>query len=341
MLRTTATPVATPRFPVIDAHNHLGSAFGGPWAKQSAAQLLKVLDQVGVETLVNLDGGFGDSLSRAVGHWQTPTSGRVLVFAGLDYDSWANDDGFGLSEANRLRDSAARGARGLKVWKTLGLRAHDPRGQLVGVDDERLDPLWATAAELRLPVLIHVGDPLAFFEPLDPSNERYEELSAHPDWHFWPTHPIGRPDAPGYPPAEELRQGLERLVARHPGTTFVAAHMASSAEDLASLGQMLDDHPNLSVDLAERIAELGRQPYSARRFFLRYADRVLFGLDRPPDPELYQISFRFLETLDESFDYGPEPTPRQGRWQIHGIGMPADVLRKVYRDNAARILGLG
>jgi predicted TIM-barrel fold metal-dependent hydrolase len=209
------------------------------------------------------------------------------------------------------------------------------------VDDERLDPLWASAAELSLPVLIHVGDPFAFFEPLDPSNERYEELSAHPDWHFWPTHPIGRPDAPGYPPPEELRQGLQRLLARHPRTTFVAAHMASSAEDLAHLGQMLDDHSNLSVDLAERIAELGRQPYSARAFLLRYADRVLFGLDRPADPELYQISFRFLETFDESFDYGLEPTPRQGRWQIHGVGLPAGVLRKVYRDNAARILGLG
>ena len=146
---------------------------------------------------------------------------------------------------------------------------------------------------------------------------------------------------PGFPPFDELLAAFERLVARHPGTTFVGAHVGCAAEDLGLVGRLLDDHPNLSVDIAARLGELGRQPYTARAFFLRHADRILFGVDVGPDPDVYAVHYRFLETFDESFDYGTEPVPGQGRWQIHGIGLPDDVLRKVYRDNARRILRLG
>ena len=248
--------------------------------------------------------------------WGAITPGRVAVFSGLDYDAWQDDAHFGETEARLLRDAAARGARGLKVWKPLGLRARDPQGRLVAIDDARLDPLWATAAELRLPVLIHIADPIAFFQPLDEHNERWEELEAHPDWHFWPTRPAGDPDAAGFPPVEELLDAFARLVGRHPATTFVGAHVASSAEDLGRVGRLLETCPNLSVDIAERIGELGRQPYTARDFFLRYADRILFGVDQPADPAIYRLHYRFLETFDESFDYGLGPVPRQGRWQI-------------------------
>jgi predicted TIM-barrel fold metal-dependent hydrolase len=265
---------------------------------------------------------------------------RVLVFAGLDHDAWRHDADFGEREAAALRDAASRGARGLKVWKPLGLRARDPDGRLVAIDDHRLDPLWATAAELGLPVLIHIADPFAFFEPLDAHNERWEELADHPDWHFWPARPSGAPDADGFPPVAELLAAFARLVARHPRTTFVGAHLASSAEDLGWVSRLLDACPNLWVDIAERIGELGRQPYTARAFFLRHADRIVFGVDQPADPAIYRLHYRFLETFDESFDYGLGPVPRQGRWQIHGMGLPDDVLRRVYRDNAAAILGL-
>jgi predicted TIM-barrel fold metal-dependent hydrolase len=210
----------------------------------------------------------------------------------------------------------------------------------VPVDDERLDPLWATAAELHLPVVIHIADPIAFFQPLDATNERYEELGANPDWHFWPTRAPGALDDPGFPPFDELLAGLDRLVGRHPATTFVGAHVGCAAEDLGLVSRMLDAHPNLFVDIAARVAELGRQPYSTRAFFLRHADRIVFGTDLPADPAMYRLHYRFLETWDESFDYSTDEAPGQGRWQVHGLGLPDDVLRAVYRDNARRALGL-
>jgi predicted TIM-barrel fold metal-dependent hydrolase len=339
-LRVPVHEVPRPRYPVVDAHNHLGSAFGGDWATRPQAELIAALDEASVELLVDLDGGQGDSLSAEIERWQAAYPDRVAVFAGLDYDGWAADPAFGEVEAARLRDSAARGARGLKVWKVLGLRARDPAGRLVAVDDPRLDPVWAAAAELDLPVVIHIADPIAFFEPLDPMNERWEELHAHPDWHFWPTRPADEPEAPGFPPFDELLAAFGRLVARHPQTTFVGAHVGCAAEDLALVGRLLDENPNLNIDIAARLGELGRQPYSARDFFLRHADRILFGVDMAPDPATYAIHYRFLETYDESFDYGTEAVPAQGRWQINGIGLPDDVLRKVYRDNARRLLRL-
>jgi len=340
-LRVPVHEVRRPRFPVVDAHNHLGSAFGGEWATRAPAELIATLDESGVAMLVDLDGGQGEALSVEIERWQVAYPDRVAVFAGLDYEGWAANPAFGDTEAARLRNSAARGARGLKVWKLLGLRARDPDGRLVAVDDPRLDPLWVAAGELGLPVLIHVADPVAFFQPLDVENERWEELHAHPDWHFWPPRPARDPDAPGFPSFDELLAAFERLVARHPGTTFVGAHVGCAAEDLGLVGRLLDDHPNLSVDIAARLGELGRQPYTARAFFVRHADRILFGVDVGPDPDVYAVHYRFLETLDESFDYGTEPVPGQGRWQIHGIGLPDDVLRKIYRDNARRVLGLG
>ncbi len=340
-LRVPAHEVRRPKFPVVDAHNHLGPAFGGDWSERPPAELIATLDEAGVEMVVDLDGGQGEALTAEIERWQVAHPYRVAVFAGLDYDGWAVDPAFGETEAARLRDSAARGARGLKVWKLLGLRARDPAGRLVAVDDPRLDPLWVAAADLDLPVVIHIADPIAFFEPLDPTNERWEELHANPDWHFWPIRPASEPGAPGFPPFDELLAAFERLVARHSRTTFVGAHVGCAAEDLRFVGRLLDENPNLNVDIAARLGELGRQPYSARAFFLRHADRILFGVDMAPDPDIYAIHYRFLETFDESFDYDTAPVPGQGRWQIHGIGLPDDVLRKVYRDNARRILRLG
>jgi predicted TIM-barrel fold metal-dependent hydrolase len=340
-MRVPEHRVARPSVPAIDAHNHLGVEFGGDWATRSAEELAAVLDASGIESIVDLDGGWGDGLRREIARWQETLPGRVAVFAGLDYDRWAVDPRFGETEAARVRDGVEAGARGLKVWKLLGLRARDPRGRLVSVDDPRLDPVWAAAAELAVPVTIHVADPVAFFEPLDERNERWEELHAHPDWHFWPTRPPGRPDLDGFPPFDELVDGLEALVVRHPGTTFIGAHVGCAAEDLARVERILERAPNFHVDLAARIGELGRQPYTARAFIQRWADRVLFGTDMAPDPAWWSVYFRFLETGDESFDYdadGEDAVPSQGRWQIHGLHLPEDVLHRVYHDNAAALI---
>ena len=336
-VRLPETRVDRPTWPVISAHEHLGPVFGGDWAERPVAELLATMDSVGITSIVDLDGGQGDALSRQVERYQEQHPSRISVFAGLDYAAWRAERAFGELEAAALRDSAARGARGLKVWKHLGLQARDPDGRLVPVDDARLDPLWGTAAELGLPVVIHVADPVAFFDPLDSTNERWEELQAHPDWHFWPR--VSASGQTGYPGFDEILGGLDRLLGRHPGTTFIGAHVGCAPEDLALVSAMLERHPNFHVDIAARVAELGRQPYTARQFFLRWQDRIVFGTDSAVDVATCRIYYRFLETFDESFDYSPDAVPPQGRWQIHGLGLPGDVLRRIYVDNARRILG--
>jgi predicted TIM-barrel fold metal-dependent hydrolase len=338
-LRLPAHEVRAPAVPVVDAHNHLGPVFAEGWQDRSPAELGDVLDASGVELLVDLDGGQGDALARHLERWAEPLPGRVVVFGGLAYDRWPDDPRFGETEAAALRRSVERGARGLKVWKPLGLTARDHRGTLVPVDDPRLDPVWATAAELGVPIVIHVADPIAFFQPLDATNERWEELEAHPDWHFWPPREPGHDVPAGFPGFDDILASLDRLLARHPATTFVGAHVGCAPEDLALVSMMLERHATFHVDIAARIAELGRQPYTARAFCQRWPDRILFGTDLEPDPAMYRLHYRFLETWDESFDYSLEPVPPQGRWQIHGLGLPHDVLRAVYRDNALRILG--
>jgi len=338
-LRAAPHLPAKPRFPAVDAHNHLGpTPFAGDWSSRPASQLADVLDACGIARIVNLDGGQGPALERELERWRGTLGDRVAVFAGLDVDSWATDRAFGETEAARLRAGVAAGAAGLKVWKVLGLRARDATDRLVPVDDARLDPLWAAAGELGVPITIHIADPIAFFQPLDGSNERWEELVANPDWHFWPARAQGRSDAEGFPPFDELIDGLEAVVARHPRTIFIGAHVGCAAEDLARVSSILERCPNFHVDIAARLAELGRQPYTARAFFLRWPDRILFGTDAAPDPAMYAIHARFLETMDESFDYDAEGPPSQGRWQIHGIGLPEDVLRKVYAENASRLI---
>jgi predicted TIM-barrel fold metal-dependent hydrolase len=326
-----ATEVQRPRFPVVDAHNHLGEEFGGGWDRRPLAELLPLLDEADVRLLVDLDGGWGEAiLQHHLDHFKAAAPERFCVFGGVDWPAWAEQgDRFGEWAAGRLRLQAGWGAQGLKIWKGLGLHVRDPQGQLVAVDDPRLDPLWETAADLGLPVVIHVADPVAFFDPLDAHNERWEELHEHPDWHF---------PSPPFPPFTAIVSGLAALVERHPRTTFVGAHVGCYAENLAWVGALLDRCPNFYVDIAARIAELGRQPYSARRFFLRYAGRILFGTDLGADVAGYRLYYRFLETADEYFGYAPEDPPGQGRWQIYGLDLPDEVLRQVYFENAERVI---
>jgi predicted TIM-barrel fold metal-dependent hydrolase len=335
---TPATRVERPRFPVIDAHNHLGELlpglrFSGDWLDRPVEQLLAVMDEANVRLVVDLDGRTGEALRRELARYQEPHPQRFAVFCGIDYDVIARERDFGRRLARALREDVAAGARGLKIWKPLGLTVRDERGKLVAPNDERLDELWATAGELNVPVLIHVADPVAFFRPLDRFNERWEELSAHPDWHF---------HGPQFPRFEVIIDQLSDLVSRHRGTAFIGAHVGCYAENLAWVAELLNRCPNFHVDISARLAELGRVPYRAREFFIEHADRILFGTDFPPDVEMYGLHYRFLETRDEYFPYwlGTGPPP-QGRWMIYGLGLPDDVLRRVYFDNAARVLKLG
>lgn len=330
-LVTAETQVSRPRFPVIDCHNHLEEETGGGgWIKRPVAELVAALDEAGVEGMLDLDGGWGEEiLYRHLDLLDRAAPGRFRVSGGVDWDAWpAQGNRFGEWAATRLREQARRGASGLKIWKGLGLSVTDAHGARVAVDDARLDALWATAGELGLPVTIHVADPVAFFDPLDERNERYEELQAHPDWHF---------PSPPFPTFMTILEQLANLVARHPRTVFIGAHVGCYAENLGWVAALLEHCPNFYVDFAARISELGRQPYAARRFFINYSDRILFGLDGGPFPAEYRRYYRFLESEDEYFPYGAGRIPGQGRWCIYGLHLPDEVLRQVYYANARRL----
>ncbi len=317
MLKVAAHTVAAAKFPAIDFHNHLNTA--------QPEQVLAVMAATNVATVVNFTGGSGDTLRAQVAKF-APHRDRFLVFANVDWSQIDRPD-FGRWAADGLEADVKAGARGLKIFKALGLNVTDGSGRLVAIDDPRLDPIWARAGALGIPVAIHTSDPDAFFLPVDRFNERYEELQAHPNWSF---------AGPPFPPKATLLAQRNTVIARHPKTTFVALHVANHPEDLAEVGTWLDRYPNMHVEIGARLNELGRQPYTARSFFLKYADRILFGTDSTPRESTYRTYFRYLETLDEHFDYFTSPT--QGRWKIYGIGLPDDVLDKVYRGNARRVL---
>ncbi len=236
-----------------------------------------------------------------------------------------DDPDFSQQMVRQLDDAVARGARGLKLLKDWGLGVRDKTGKLVAIDDPRMDPVWRECGRLGIPVSIHSGDPEAFFRPTDASNERYEELTEHPDWSF---------SGPRYPRLEELLDARNRVFARHPETRFVSLHMGWP-ENLPWVSRMLDEHPNVMVEFGAREAELGRQPRQTREFFLKYQDRVMFGTDNGMEEEMYRNHFRWLETADESFD--PWGYPGQGRWEIYGLDLPDPVLEKIYHLNAEKM----
>jgi hypothetical protein len=351
MLKVPATRVPRARFPVIDVHTHLGfrakSVRGVPHGeavrfRAPASELLPVMDRVNLRTMVNLTGGVGSGLQQSIQQYQTAHSGRFVTFTEPRY-SEINAPNYATMQADDIGRARKAGAHGLKVLKTLGLylREQITSGPLVKIDDRRFDGMWEACAGHSMPVAIHVSDPEAFFLPTDRFNERFEELNNHPDWSFH-----GR----DFPSNRELLEARNRVFERHPKTTFIALHVGHNAEDLGYVSECLDRYPNMNVEMGARVGELGRQPRTARRFFERYQDRILFGTDAIPHgketpqqifgEELYEIYFRFLETEDEYFDYAPAPTPPQGRWRIYGIGLPESILRKVYNENATRLLGL-
>jgi predicted TIM-barrel fold metal-dependent hydrolase len=326
MLVTKATEVATPAFPVIDVHNHLG---GGRAAltPERVRHYLEEMDAAGVRTVVNLDGGWGERLKETLAALDQAHPGRFLTYALIDF-SGIDDPGWSAREASRLEQSFKDGAKGLKFHKSLGLGVRYKDGRFLPVDDSKLDPIWEVCAAHHRPVEIHTGDPGAFFTPLDRFSERWHELNEHPEWLF---------HGKDYPKRSELHAQRMHVIARHPKTTFICAHMANDGEDLAEVARWLDEYPNMYVDIDARISELGRQPYSTRRFILKYQDRIMFGTDTPPSRKAYRIYYRFLETDDEYFDPAGGHH-RQGFWMIYGIFLPRDVLEKLYFKTAERLL---
>jgi predicted TIM-barrel fold metal-dependent hydrolase len=351
MLKVPVTKITRAKFPVIDVHTHVTfSAVSKKGVGLSEkmkllaepADLIAVMDRRNIHALVDLTGGFGQGCVDTVQKFHAPYPDRFIVFTEPWYPR-TNQPGYPQFQADAIEKAHQAGAQGLKVLKTLGLylRENITSGPLVKIDDRRFDPMWEACGSLGMPVFIHTADPDAFFLPTNRFNERFEELSNHPDWSFY-----GR----DYPSKRELLDARNRVFARHPQTQFVALHVANHAEDLADVSELLDRLPNVHVETAARINELGRQPRNSRKFFDRYQDRIMFGTDAVPLPygaatpqqifgdKLYEIYCRFFETEDEYFDYAPALKPPQGRWQISGIGLPDGILRKVYHENAARLL---
>jgi len=351
MLHVTETNVMRSRFPVIDVHTHLtmgarhknGVTLGEEIkVLASPDDVLPVMDQKNIRMMVDLTGNYGKGLEEAIQRFQRPHPDRFMVFTEPGWDHFNRPD-YSRWQADEIARAHQAGARGLKVVKTLGLylREDVTSGPLVKIDDPRFDLMWEACAAFKMPVAIHISDPEAFFLPIDRFNERFEELNNHPDWSFY-----GR----DFPSNKELLEARNRVLARHPKTAFITLHVGNNAENLASVSECLDRFPNMYVELAARIGELGRQPRTARKFSDTYQDRIMFGTDAVPNgtmtpqqilsPRLYEIYYRFLETEDEYFDYAPAPKPPQGRWQVYGLGLPQGILRKVYYQNAERVLGI-
>ena len=322
-------------FPVVDAHTHLGRWLSswvdrdGEWLVDDVAPWLNAMAERNVHAFVNLDGRWGDELAQNLERFDHAFPGRFATFAHLDWSLLAEQDGYSRL-ADHLHRSVAAGAAGLKVWKDLGLAVRDATGELVLPDHPGLDEMWQTAGELGIPVWWHVADPVAFFEPVDGFNENYEVLVARPDWSF---------DRPELPSFDRLIAALESVVARHPETVFVGVHGGCYAENLGWVDRMLSTYPNFNIDIAARLAQLGRQPRATRDLILRHPTRVLFGSDEIPHTGVsYPTHFRFLETADESFPHSTGEPPDLGRWMISGLHLPDDVLRAVYSENARRLL---
>jgi hypothetical protein len=332
-IRRPQTPVARSAHPAVDVHNHLGRWLGdGDWLVPDVAELRDLIDSVNVATIVNLDGRWGDELAANLERYDAVDPQRFVTFCHLDWSALSGPHPTADLLAG-LRRSHAAGARGVKVWKDLGLRLRDGDGRRVMPDDDRLIDVFVAAGELRLPVLIHIADPRAFFQPLDRRNERLEELLENPDWWF---------GADGEAMLDRLLDSLEAVVAAAPGTTFIGAHVGCAAEDLGWVDRMLTTYPNFNVDIAGRLGELGRQPRATRRLIETHPDRILFGSDAfPPSRDAYRTYWRFLETADECFPYDPgSAIPPQGRWEISAIDLPTALLPALYAGNARRLLGL-
>ncbi|MFN8016901.1 MAG: amidohydrolase family protein [Acidimicrobiales bacterium] len=274
----------------VDAHAHLDHAFGGGWIDRPAAELVRLLDEAGIDVLVDLSGGWGHQVLAAHRqHFERAAPDRFRHLAGIEWARWAAEGAaFPPRAAAELDRALQEGAAGLKVWKVLGLEVRDEQGERVAIDDERLDPIWATCAERGAPVVIHVADPPAFFEPIPAEGQYAEELRLHPDWH-WADRTALRPP--------QLHAELGRVLDRWPALLVVGAHLLDLVDDLPALHRLLDLHPRLHVDLAARAHLLAPDLPGLADLLLAHPERILFGLDHPPSIAQYRHTLGELCTL--------------------------------------------
>ncbi len=307
------------KFPFIDVHNH---QFDMPTA--NLQKLVTEMDKLNMAVMVNLSGESGNKIKRSVNNIKSNHPRRFIVFANVNF-SGVGEAGWAEAAATQLEEDVKNGANGLKIYKSLGFSVKDNNGNRVPVNDPRLNPIWKKCAELKIPVLIHTADPKSFWDPVDEHNERWLEITTHPGRKRGANDPL---------PFETLIEEQHRLFKNNPGTTFIAAHFGWYPNNLDKLANLLDGLPNVVVEFGAVIAELGRQPRAAKKFFEKYQDRILFGKDSWV-PEEYATYFRVLETEDEYFPYHKK---YHAFWPMYGMGLPDTILKKVYYKNALRIV---
>jgi len=311
--------VTKAKFPFIDVHNH---QFNMP--SMDLSSLVKEMDKLNMAVMVNLSGQSGNRIQQSVKNIKDHYPKRFIVFANVDFGK-VGEPGWGEKAAKQLEEDVKNGANGLKIYKSLGFSAKDISGNRIPVDDPRLDPIWKKAGELKIPVLIHTADPKPFWDPMDEKNERWLELATHDRRKRSDTDPA---------PWQQLIDEQHRLFKKHPNTIFINAHFGWYPNDLGKLSRLMDEMPNMYVEFGAVIAELGRQPKMAKKFFEKYQDRILFGKDSWV-PEEYATYFRVLETEDEYFPYHKK---YHAFWAMYGMGLPDNILKKVYYKNALRII---
>jgi predicted TIM-barrel fold metal-dependent hydrolase len=317
-LVTPQHPVPRAKYPVVDIHSHQPT----PIAPAEFDRVMTGMEANNLQILVNLSGGSGDRLRHGVEALRASKyKDRMVLFANVNFREPVGP-GFGAKAAAQLEADFKAGAMGLKVFKDLGMFVRKTNGARLAVDDPELDPIWNACARNHAPVLIHVAEPPAFFEPFDYTNERWLELSLYPD----------RRHQEGVR-FEQLMTERNAMIKKHPDTTFILAHFGWHANDLARAGRLLDENPNVYYDVAAVLYDFGRQPRAAHDFFVTYQDRILFGKDSY-QPDEYPYYWRVFETTDEYFDYYRD---YHAYWKLYGIGLPDQVLKKLYYANALRL----
>jgi len=314
------------KFTFIDVHSHLWNM-----PLMDLNELVAEMDEINMGYIVNLSGsGFGPQAAKDV-YFDKSTEnikdnqpGRIGLFVNVDFNSIDIENHI-ENQVSVIRNAVAKGAIGLKVYKGLGLTNKDSKGNRVAVDDERLGPIWEVCGELGIPVLIHSADPFQFWQDKDGQNERWFELKEKPNRYYG--------DSDFIPPFEDIIKEQHTIFERHKKTTFINAHLGWMGNDLKRLGEHLDRYPNVVTEFGAVIAELGRQPKTARQFFIDYQDRIMFGKDSYNKEEFYTY-FRVLESDDEYFSYFRK---RHAFWKMYGLNLPDEVLKKVYYKNALRL----
>lgn len=310
------------KFPFIDIHNHQGNMNTSDFK-----DLIAKMDALNMGVMVNLSGrgfgGTGDHLEKSIENINNRYPNRFVLFTNINFGDIDNPE-WAARTAKQLEDDVKRGAMGLKIYKNLGISIKDKSGKRVAVNDPRIDPVWAKCGELGIPVLIHAADPKQFWDPIDSLNERWLELKLHPRRRYdesvasWQT----------------IISEQHDIFRKHPKTKFINAHLGWHGNDLVKLGQFMDKYPNMYTEIGAVIAELGRQPRAAKAFLTKYQDRVLFGKDSWV-PDEYETYFRVLETEDEYFPYHKR---YHAFWRMYGIGLPDEILKKIYYKNALSLL---